>query len=171
MRLLANASYQAMCALRAVVYGRVVNQVVRTVARVVSTAALMALSVLHAVWASGSPWPAKNKKQLGEAVVGSDGPMPGVTPTLVVAGGTAAAALLASGALGKGPAQRLALRGMGTVMVLRAVSGGGPALAAMGLPAAGRTFRQLDARVYRPLAALLGASLWLAQRVERPERG
>ncbi|WP_307482270.1 DUF3995 domain-containing protein [Microbacterium trichothecenolyticum] len=136
-----------------------------------STTALAGVSVLHVMWASGSPWPAKSKKQLGEAVIGSDGPMPGVTPTLVVAGGTAAAALLASGALGEGPARRLALRGMGAVMAMRAVIGGGLALAAMGLPAPGRTFRDLDNRLYRPFAALLGVSLWLAAHAETPEHG
>lgn len=138
-----------------------------TVARIISAAGLAGVSALHVVWASGSPWPARDRKSLAEAVVGSHGPMPGVAPTLMVAGGTAGAALLASGVMGDGHMQRLVLRGMGTVMLMRALLGGGPALAAMGLPPAGRTFQRLDNRFYRPLTALLGVALWLSARAPK----
>ncbi|WP_314138927.1 DUF3995 domain-containing protein [uncultured Plantibacter sp.] len=143
------------------------REVAGTVARILSTTGLAGVSVLHAVWATGSPWPAKDEKTLAEAVIGSHGPMPGVAPTLVVAGGTAGAALLASGALGEGRVQRLGLRAIGTVMLMRALFGGNAAIAAMGLPPAGRTFRQLDSHFYRPLTALLGVSLWLSLRAPK----
>lgn len=135
-----------------------------TAARILSITGLAGVSLLHVVWAAGSPWPAKDKKQLAEAVIGSHGPMPGAAPTLVIAGGTAVAALLASGAAGDGRVRWLVLRAMGTVMLLRALFGGDSALAAMGLPPAGRTFRRLDNQFYRPFAALLGVSLWLSSR-------
>lgn len=131
-------------------------------ARTVSTTGLAGASVLHAVWATGSPWPARDKKHLAEAVIGSPGTAPGTVPTLVVAGGTAGAAFLASGVVGDGSVQRLGLRAVGTVMLMRALLGGDATLAAMGLPPAGRKFRLLDNRFYRPLTGLLGISLWLA---------
>ncbi len=52
-------------------------------------------------------------------------------------------------------------------MLMRALLGGGPALAAMGLPPAGGTFRRLDSRFYRPLTALLGFALWLSSRAPK----
>lgn len=137
-------------------------------ARAVSAVGLAGVSALHLVWASGSPWPARDDKRLAEAVIGSHGAMPGVAPTLVVSLGTAGAALVASGAVGRGSAQRLALRSAGAVLLARAVLGGGVALSAMGLPPAGATFRRLDRRIYRPLTAVLGVALWLASFEVRP---
>lgn len=131
-------------------------------ARIVSVTGLAAISALHAVWASGSPWPAKNTAALAEAVVGQAIEMPSAAPTAVVAVGTAGTALLAAGALGHRPVRRLALGGMGTVMLLRAVLGGDAALAALRLPRSGGTFRRLDRRYYRPFAAVLGVALWVA---------
>lgn len=52
-------------------------------------------------------------------------------------------------------------------MLMRALFGGNAAIAAMGLPPAGRTFRQLDSHLYRPLTALLGVSLWLSLRAPK----
>lgn len=73
-------------------------------------------------------------------------------------------ALLASGALGAGRVQRLGLRALAAVMLARALVGGNPALAAMGLPPAGPLFQRLDRHFYRPVTALLGVSLWLSAR-------
>ena len=101
---------------------------------------LLGLSVLHGIWVSGSPWPAKDSKQLAEAVVGQTVEMPAAAPTAVVAIGAAGAGVLASGALGNGRIQRAGLRAMGLGMLLRAVFGGGVALALLSLPPAGGTF-------------------------------
>lgn len=134
----------------------------RVLSRVVAFTGLAALSALHVIWSTGRPWPAKNSKQLAEAVVGQAIEMPAAAPTAVVAAGAAAASVLASGLLGDGRIQRNGLRVIGSVMLLRAALGGGVALAALKLPPAGEKFRSLDRRYYRPFAAVLGVALWLA---------
>lgn len=129
--------------------------------RIVGVTGLAAVSALHVAWVAGSSWPAKNKKALAEAVVGSKTEMPSAGPTLVVAAGTGAAALLAAGAFGEGKLQRAGVRAMGSVMLARACFGGETALAALGLPKPGKQFIRLDTEYYRPLTAVLGVSLWL----------
>ena len=131
-------------------------------ARILGAIGLGAVAGLHAVWAAGSPWPAKDAKQLYTAVVGQSDLQPSAAATGVIAAGATGAALLSAGALGDGRLQRLGLRLMGTVMLLRAASGGSAALAVLGLPPAGDTFQRLDRRYYRPFAAILGLALWVA---------
>jgi hypothetical protein len=86
--------------------------------------------------------------------------MPSAAPTAIVAAGSAAAALVTSGALGDRPLFRICLRALAAAMLLRAILGGDAALTVLGLPPAGATFRRLDRRAYRPFAGLLGAALW-----------
>ena len=138
------------------------NRGVSAVARIISVSGLVGLSAVHTVWALGSPWPAKDPAQLAEAVVGQTVELPAAAPTAVVAIGAAGAGLLASGLLGRGRSQRVVLRALGLGMVARAAAGGGVALTVLGLPPAGETFSRLDRRYYRPCAAVLGLSLWLA---------
>ncbi|MHA7306646.1 DUF3995 domain-containing protein [Arthrobacter sp. TMN-49] len=130
--------------------------------RIVSGSGLAVLSVLHTAWAAGSPWPAKSRAELAEVVVGQRVEMPSAASTAVVAAGVTGVSLLASGILGDGRMQRFGLRASGTGMLLRAILGGDIALAALRLPPAGDRFRRLDHRYYRPFAAVLGVSLWLA---------
>lgn len=135
---------------------------VRPVARAFGVTGLGSLAALHAVWAAGSPWPAQSVEQLGEAVVGQSVRMPSAAPTLSVAVAAAAAGALAAGLLGDGPLQRRGMRAIGSGLLLRAALGGDAALAALKLPPDAETFRRLDRRYYRPFAAALGLSLWLA---------
>lgn len=137
---------------------------IRVVARVVGAAGLAGVAVLHAVWAAGSPWPARSSRELAEAVVGQAETTPGAAPTAVVAAGAAGASLLAAGALGDGKLQRAGLRIVGTGLLLRAILGGEAALAALGLPPAGERFRRLDRRCYRPFTAVTGLALWIAAK-------
>lgn len=130
-------------------------------ARVVGATAFATLAVLHAIWASGSPWPAKTRDELAEVVIGQPKAIPGTAPTAVVAVGSAGVSLLASGALGHGRMQRLGLRAAGAALLLRAIGGGDAALELMGLPPAGERFLRLDRQYYRPFAALLGMALWV----------
>ena len=134
----------------------------RIAGRILSVTGLSALSALHAAWAAGSPWPAKNTEQLANAVVGQTVAMPAAAPTAIVAAGAAGASVLASGVLGVGHVQSLTLRALGTGLMLRAILGGDAALAALKLPPSSDKFRRLDNRYYRPFAAVLGVSLWLA---------
>ncbi|MGN7965979.1 DUF3995 domain-containing protein [Microbacterium sp. 22179] len=135
---------------------------VRLLARVVGATGLASIAALHAIWASGSPWPATSSEELAEAVVGQSVEMPSAAPTAVVAAGAAGAALLTAGALGSGRPVRLALHGIAAAFLARALLGGGAALTALRLPPAGTRFRRLDARWYRPFSALMGISLWVS---------
>ncbi|MCW1248621.1 hypothetical protein ODZ83_00115 [Acaricomes phytoseiuli] len=60
--------------------------------------------------------------------------------------------------------QRFGLPALGTALLARAALGGEAALALLQQPPPAETFRDLDQRYYRPLAALLGVSLWLFAR-------
>ena len=147
-----------------------VRTTLKVIARIVSAVGMFAVAALHAVWASGSSWPAKNQKKLGEAVVGQSKVLPDPAATAVVAAGAAGAGLLATGALGRGRLARLGLRLVGTVMLLRAILGGDTALTVLGLPPAGKTFQRLDQSYYRPFAAVMGVSLWIASFWGRRKR-
>lgn len=136
------------------------NRSMRVLARVVAFTGLAAISVLHVMWATGSSWPAKNSKQLAEAVAGQSTEMPAAAPTAVVAAGTAATSMLATGILGDGRIQRKSLRAISLFMLLRAALGGEVALKVLQLPPAGERFRSLDRRYYRPFAAVMGLALW-----------
>jgi pseudouridine-5'-phosphate glycosidase len=70
-----------------------------TVARVIAAVGLGGASVLHGVWAAGSAWPARSRRDLAQAVAGSD-TAPGTVPTTVIAVGLAGAAVLVAGAFG-----------------------------------------------------------------------
>lgn len=129
------------------------------VARLTGWAGLTAAGALHSIWASGSPWPAKNTKRLGEAVVGNAKALPGARATRVVAGAAFVGGAVAAGGLGEGRGAVVLRRIMGAGMLARAALGGDAALAALGLPKAGKKFKELDRRYYRPLFGIIGAAL------------
>lgn len=136
-------------------------------ARIISGVGLMAVGGLHALWATGSHWPARSRERLAEAVIGSDEAFPGAVPTAVVAGGALASGVVAVGALGD---TRLAVRWRrlaGVGLLVRAAVGGDVALAVLGRPAAGEKFITLDNRVYRPLCAVLGIAALVGARSKR----
>ena len=58
---------------------------------------------MHVVWATGSPWPAKSRRRLAEATVGTATEMPATVPTAVVAAAALAAGAVSAGVLGDGP--------------------------------------------------------------------
>lgn len=133
-------------------------------ARLTAWAGLTGAGVLHAVWASGSSWPAKNAKRLGEAVVGSARAMPDERTTWIVAGAAFSGAAIAAGGLGEGRAAVALRRTMGVGLLARALLGGDAALAALGLPPAGKKFQELDRRYYRRFFGVLGAALILGAK-------
>lgn len=135
------------------------HRLVRSTARVVGVLGLGTLSVLHAIWAGGSPWPARSRQRLAELVVGQRAALPASGPTAAVSVCAGVAAVAAAGHLGGGRLTRMGLRALGVALLLRALVGGAPALAVLGLPPTGAAFRRADRRLYRPVAAVLGASL------------
>ncbi len=135
-------------------------------ARFVAWIGLTAVGVLHAVWAAGSVWPAKNRKQLAQATVGSNA-QPDAQATAVVAAGAIAGGAIAAGALGE-RALPVALRRIaGVVLVARAALGADAALSLLGLPKGSKQFIELDNRYYRPLCTVLGVALLIGARKPR----
>lgn len=140
-------------------------------ARVVSGIGLGAVAALHGVWAAGSSWPARDRRALGEAVVGGPDAFPGTGATAAVAGIAATGAVVTAGAFGNGRGVVRVRRLTGLALLTRAAVGGDVALAALGMPAAQDRFVRLDARVYRPLCAVLGVAVLIgAKRRPRPAR-
>mgnify|MGYP001071802888 CR=1 FL=1 len=137
----------------------------KRILRLVGWAGLTGAGALHAIWASGSPWPAKNARRLSEAVIGSPKALPGPEATWAVAGAAFAGGAIAAGGLGEGRGIVWLRRLMGLALLARAAFGGDAALKALGRPAAGRRFRELDRRWYRPVFGILGlAILFSAKR-------
>ncbi|KAM9861639.1 hypothetical protein ACI1US_02541 [Leucobacter sp. BZR 635] len=141
----------------------------RSAARVIGWAGLTAAGALHAIWASGSPWPERNAKRLGEAVVGSSKGVPDAQSTWVVAGTALAGGAVAAGALGEGRSIVAVRRLAGAAMLARAAFGGEAALDLMGRPAPGARFRDLDRRYYRPLFGVLGTALIIGAK-KKPKK-
>lgn len=145
--------------------------VLQGTARVISGVGLGAVGALHAAWAAGSHWPARDRRALGEAVIGNAEELPSGAATGVVAGVAAASGLITAGAFGNGKGIVRVRRLIGLALLARAAVGGDVALAALGMPPAKARFISLDNRFYRPLCAVLGiaALLGARRRVTRQE--
>lgn len=140
-------------------------------ARLIAWTGLTVVGALHLVWASGSTWPAKNRKRLAESVVGTAAAMPEPTATAVVGGAAIVGGAIAGGALGEGGAAVALRRTGGAVLLARAAFGGDAALSVLGLPASGKRFQELDRRFYRPLCGVLGAAMIIGARRSRSDSG
>lgn len=145
---------------------RIAAAVVGT-SRAVAAVGLVGVGALHAAWASGSSWPARSRRELADAVVGSDA-APAPLPTAAVAVAATAGGLVAGGALGDRPIAVAGRRAAGLALIARAVVGGPVACRLLGLPEPSDRFRELDARYYRPLCVVLGVAALLGAR--RPRR-
>ncbi|MDA3148026.1 DUF3995 domain-containing protein [Leucobacter sp. UCMA 4100] len=141
--------------------------VITSTARFISWAGLTAAGAVHAVWATGSSWPAKNAKKLGSATVGSTKATPSPGATAAVAGAALSAGAIAAGGLGEGRTAVGLRRLMGLGMIARAVAGGDATLRALGLAKPNATFTELDRRYYRPLFGALGVALLLGAKKKR----
>lgn len=130
----------------------------RRSASLVATTGLGAAAVLHAAWATGSPWPAANQDELADLVVGCR-PFPSAALTWAIVG------LLTSGAGITAAASttasyrrwvRLGARGVGTALLARGVGG----LVVSGNQIADSTavYRRNDLRIYSPLCLVLGTA-------------
>ncbi|MFF2272201.1 DUF3995 domain-containing protein [Agromyces sp. NPDC058136] len=145
---------------------RIAAAAVRT-SRAVAAVGLVGVGALHAAWASGSSWPARSRRELADAVVGSDA-APAPLATAAVAVAATAGGIVAGGALGDRPIAVVGRRAAGLALIARAVVGGPVACRLLGLPEPSDRFRKLDARWYRPLCAVLGVAALLGARRARP---
>ncbi|WP_199425329.1 DUF3995 domain-containing protein [Actinotalea solisilvae] len=121
----------------------------------VGSAVLAAAAALHAVWAAGSAWPARDRRELANLVAGTD-EFPGPVPCIAVAGAlTLAAALVTSEAGGaRGRAARAAL----TVgFAVRGVAGAAGATRVLVPWTPSDRFVAMDRRFYGPLCLVIAA--------------
>ncbi|MFJ4160929.1 DUF3995 domain-containing protein [Microbacterium testaceum] len=128
------------------------------IARVVATAGLSTLGLLHAGWAAGSSWPARSPTALAEAVVGASA-APARLPTIAVAASLTGAAVLVSGAAGRPPLVRACLRALQLTLLARGALGGAVAAEIIAGTPPSATFRRLDRVLYRPLCLALGVAV------------
>ncbi|MGY1745024.1 DUF3995 domain-containing protein [Blastococcus sp. SYSU D00695] len=120
-----------------------------------AAALLGGAAVLHAVWATGSAWPARDRRRLAEHVAGTE-EFPAPAACLTVAGLLAgAAAVVARRA--PGPPARAARACVAGVFAVRGVAGMGGATGALVPWTPSPRFVELDRRFYGPLCATVAA--------------
>ncbi len=154
----------------AIPYGTVWHMTIRNrtemkrAAGIVGVIGLGGAAGLHGLWAAGSSWPAADKDDLADLVVGR-ARFPSAGPTAVVAGMLATAAALTAAQSGLIPvpspsANRVVHLGMRTVAAVLLTRGlGGLGVSALGLGGASERFRYWDLRVYSPLCVALGGAV------------
>ena len=123
-----------------------------TALRAAAVVGLGGVAALHAAWARGSSFPARNRSELADRVAGRE-TMPGALPCLAVAGMLTAAAAVVAGA----PVQRrrAAVAAASAALLARGAIG-----LSVGLPTstASPRFRRLDRALYSPACLVLGAA-------------
>lgn len=122
---------------------------------------LTGIAGLHAAWGVGSAWPATDRRQLADAVAGTED-MPPAGACFAVAGALLSAAALVAGAGNHNRLQRLGRKGVAAVLLLRGVTGvtGSTGLVVSWAPSA--NFQTLDRRYYGPLCLALGSAVALS---------
>jgi hypothetical protein len=119
---------------------------------------LAGLAALHALWATGATWPARDRAKLADAVAGRpESGMPSAPACLVVAGLLATGALFVSGRPARCPGvQRLGSLGVAGVLTLRGLLGFAGRTEVVSPGSTSPRFRRLDRRYYSPLCLVLG---------------
>ena len=137
-----------------------------------SVVGLGAAAALHGAWARGSSWPAPDRDQLCDLVVGRR-PFPSSAATWGVTALLTGATSLAAVRTGVVPLHfpgldrpvRIGSNLVVSVLLLRGA--GGLVVAAVGRSGASTQFLRWDARLYSPLCLVLAASLALGARAEQ----
>ena len=119
---------------------------------------LAALGVLHVVWATGSPWPARDRHRLAQLVAGTE-TMPGPARCAAVACGLATSAALVAGVGGEHSIARVARAVVCGAFLVRGGAGltGTTHHLVSWAPAA--EFVRRDRRWYGPLCLGIGAAI------------
>lgn len=120
---------------------------------------LLGAGAMHALWAAGVTWPARDAVGLARAVVGvSTLPSPGAC--LAVAGLLGVGAALLELARRGHPLGRVGAVAVGAVLALRGL--GGVVVSGVGFANPTAPFRSLDLAVYSPLCLVLAWATWRA---------
>lgn len=121
----------------------------------VGAAGLGAVAGLHAGWATGHSWPARDRTSLADRVAGIP-VMPNAAACWTVAAALAVAGAVTAGVGGRHRLAVLTRAGVTTALLLRAGTGltGRTHLLVSWTPS--EHFEHLDRRVYGPACALLG---------------
>lgn len=124
----------------------------------VAAGTVAALSALHVIWATGSPWPLSSQEAFVKTITG-DGTKPSAGASLVVAGLLAVTA--EATARPSSPARRILALGAAGVIGARGLLG---LAAASRLPDVTPEFVEADRRIYSPLCLVLSASMFASLR-------
>lgn len=141
-----------------------------------STAALVAASAIHVLWATGSSWPETDRGALADLVVGTR-PFPGAGPTALVAAALAAGAAVVGWRAGlvaigdsRGRLCRYATVAVAAALLIRGA--GGLVASAFELMEATDVYRTWDLRLYSPGCLIVGGAIaYLVYRTRgRPDQ-
>src|SRR5947209_7032108 len=120
--------------------------------------ALAVLAALHAAWATGSAWPARDRRRLAQLVAGAE-EMPGRAPCTVVACGLATSSVLVAGLARKRWVARVSRSVVCGAFLVRGAAGltGSTHRLVSWTPAA--EFVRRDRRCYGPVCLGIGAAV------------
>lgn len=132
---------------------------------VTAVGGLGATAALHAVWATGRPWPSRDEAAFARDVLGQPGrssmPRPSESLAVAAALGTAAAATVVAARPNLDPVGRagvdVVVGAAASVLALRAVAG--PVAVALAPQRFTPQFARLDRRLYAPLCLALAAGM------------
>lgn len=123
-------------------------------ARTLGAGGLLAIAVVHTNWARGAAWPAPDRRQLAEAIIGWE-EMPGAVPCLAVVALLGVGAGLVAGFPHHSPTlQRLGAAGVTATLATRGVLG---FTSVMDAGRISPTFARWNRRLYSPLCLALAA--------------
>ncbi|HYP47366.1 MAG TPA: DUF3995 domain-containing protein [Thermoleophilaceae bacterium] len=130
-----------------------------------SSAGLLAIAGLHALWATGSPWPLRDSRELADKVAGRPGDFHSPAECLAVSGLLVTASALVAGAPRGSPRlSRIGAAGVIAVLTTRGALGLAGRTDVLAPGASSERFRRIDRRVYSPLCLALAAGALPALR-------
>ena len=120
---------------------------------------LLGIGALHALWATGSPWPMSDRKELADAVAGlKDSDPPSSAACLAVTGLLGTGAAFVAGHPRRAPAlSRIGSAGVVAVLSTRGALGMAGHTDIVSPGSVSKRFRRLDRRFYSPLCLTLAA--------------
>jgi hypothetical protein len=127
-------------------------------ARPAAAGTLAALGLVHAVWATGSAWPARDRRQLANLVAGTE-TMPGRAWCTAVAGGLATSGALVAGVGGEHSSARVARAVVCGAFLVRGSAGVTKTTHHLVSWTPGAEFVRRDRRWYGPLCLGIGVAI------------